>query len=267
MANNGKVTMLKFSLTSNNDNTNITSANFNFSGDIDINQTEILVNNFKNIITGLNHNEMKTETVEESIPISLTGINSIPINEPVNETVDENEDTENEDNDISSMVYPIRGTTIFLNNVEIYTSFILKAWNTYSSVVVKSSNVRYIYGQELTYYRVVFPDVKENTFPLAVEGNLDLNSLYWQHSYPVCSCPAYYFKSYKKMINNQLVVGLCKHIDILLSISNIDVSKFSWNSRPDNLPLLLKNEGLYDYEWIPQDVEEILPNVQPTFNE
>ena len=236
MANNGKVTMLHFSLTSNNDNTNITSAKFNFSGDISVNQVTNLVNNFKNITNGLNHNEMKNETVEETIPVNET------------ETVNVNEDT-----DISSMVYPIRGSTIFLNNVEIYTSFILKAWNTYSSVVVKSSNVRYIYGQELTYYRVVFPDVKENTFPLAVEGNLDLNSLYWQHSYPVCSCPAYYFKSYKKMINNQLVVGLCKHIDILLSISNIDVSKFAWNSRPDNLPLLLKNEGLYEYEWVPQE--------------
>ena len=258
MANNGKVTMLHFSLTSNNDNTNITSAKFNFSGDISVNQVTNLVNNFKNITNGLNHNEMKNETVEETIPVSLTGIESIPISLtgiesiPVNETVNENEDT-----DISSMVYPIRGSRIFLNNVEIYTSFILKAWNTYSSVVVKSSNVRYIYGQELTYYRVVFPDVKENTFPLAVEGNLDLNSLYWQHSYPVCSCPAYYFKSYKKMINNQLVVGLCKHIDILLSISNIDVSKFAWNSRPDNLPLLLKNEGLYEYEWVPQETVTI----------
>jgi hypothetical protein len=240
MANNGKVTMLHFSLTSNNDNTNITSAKFNFSGDISVNQVTNLVNNFKNITNGLNHNEMKNETVEETIPVNET------------ETVNVNEDT-----DISSMVYPIRGSTIFLNNVEIYTSFILKAWNTYSSVVVKSSNVRYIYGQELTYYRVVFPDVKENTFPLAVEGNLDLNSLYWQHSYPVCSCPAYYFKSYKKIINNQLVVGLCKHIDILLSISNIDVSKFAWNSRPDNLPLLLKNEGLYEYEWVPQETVTI----------
>ena len=240
MANNGKVTMLHFSLTSNNDNTNITSAKFNFSGDISVNQVTNLVNNFKNITNGLNHNEMKNETVEETIPVNET------------ETVNVNEYT-----DISSMVYPIRGSTIFLNNVEIYTSFILKAWNTYSSVVVKSSNVRYIYGQELTYYRVVFPDVKENTFPLAVEGNLDLNSLYWQHSYPVCSCPAYYFKSYKKIINNQLVVGLCKHIDILLSISNIDVSKFAWNSRPDNLPLLLKNEGLYEYEWVPQETVTI----------
>jgi hypothetical protein len=154
-------------------------------------------------------------------------------------------------NNLSHMLYPIRGLPVLLDRIVNYKYNILKAWKTYSSVLVSSSGVRNMYRHQLTNYRVVFHEVKENTFPLSLQSDVSNNPLFRLHSYPVCSCPSYYFKNYRRYINNRLFTGLCKHIELLLQEINIDISKITWENRPDNLPLLLKNEGLDEYRWIP----------------
>jgi hypothetical protein len=286
MANNGKVTSLAFVLTTENGSKNITTAEFNFSGDISVNQAAKLVDHFKGLASGINDNETKNVPVSNNIPDTI----GIPVSNNVTEMKNEETDSDDElhevisdeetDSDdelhevisddeglnmrgrhLSHMLYPIRGIPILLDNVRNYKSHILKAWKTYSSVLVKSSEIRNMYGHQLTHYRVVFPALKVDTFPFSFQENMGINSLLHVHSYPVCSCPAYHFKSYRRHFNNRLVTGLCKHIELLLQEINIDISKITWENRPDNLPLLLKNEGLNEYKWIPQPV--IQPVIQP----
>jgi hypothetical protein len=273
MTTNGKVTSLTFLLTTETGSKNITKAEFNFSGEISVGQAAKLVNNFKDLTFSLSENE--TKNVSETINVPITNNfpemkNNSGLEEKKNveeETDSDDEmpelDSDNEnfhsgDRNISNMLYPIRGIPILLNNVGHYRSNILNAWKTYSSVVVTSSEVRDIYGHQLTHYRVVFPAEKRNTFPLSYQCNK--SSLFRMHSYPVCSCPAYYFN------NNRLLTGMCKHIYSLLLAIGIDISKITWENRPHNLPLLLKNEGLDEYKWIPQP-PVILQNVQQNIEE
>ena len=103
------------------------------------------------------------------------------------------------------------------NNIKYNENTIKDAWNTYSSIKIECSQPINIHGHCLTHHRIVFPTAG-NEFPLV--ANISSNT----YSYPICSCPSYYFKSYETQINGIITKGLCKHIHEILNTINIDVN-------------------------------------------
>ena len=124
---------------------------------------------------------------------------------------------------------------------------VIIAWRTFSSIMIEMSASRYQCANSLRfhylYYRIVFPDSNID-FPEISLLNRELPELLQGHSYPVCSCPAYYYN------NNNRINGSCKHIDEALKSLNIESNTINWSNRPEYLPYLLKNIGLNEYEWV-----------------
>jgi hypothetical protein len=115
---------------------------------------------------------------------------------------------------ISEMKYPSRGT-IFLKNIDY--SIVFNAIRTFSSLNIIDNCKK---------YRIVFPAGGFKFPELSNKTYMGRG-----HSYPVCSC------SYGKL-------GLCKHLKAIgMNKYNID-----WNNYPDNLQLLLKKEGLVEFQ-------------------
>ena len=150
MANNGKVTSLAFVLTTENGSKNITTAEFNFSGDISVNQAAKLVDHFKGLASGINDNETKNVPVSNNIPDTIgipvsnnvpemkneSGLEETDSDDELHEVISDDEGLNMRGRHLSHMLYPIRGIPILLDNVRNYKSHILKAWKTYSSVLV-----------------------------------------------------------------------------------------------------------------------------------
>ena len=140
-----------------------------------------------------------------------------------------------------------------LNNLRYNGDVVNQAWRTFSSVMIESSQPRNMYGRRLTLYRVIFPPSGFAYEQLSLMNTAeDIPQVFQGHGYPVCSCPSYHFKSYKITVNGNRVPGLCKHIDEALSAANIDATAINWLNRPDDLPHMLRTEGITEYQWVPE---------------
>ena len=263
MAEQGKVTTLNFSLTSEIDSEKkqCTCAHFNLNGNLNVNETKSLVDKFKFIAskihsdnrTPVNFNISEIENNNDPDPILLNDENVGDENvndeneQPLNH---ENVDNENMDNvDISRMKYPVRGYVILLNeignnlNIRHALDDIRNAWQTFSSILVKGSNP--------SPYRVVFPAIGR-MFPNITYNVHVAPDVFHGHSYPVCSCPSYHYKSYKISYNGVERIGTCKHINAVLTAIDVNINVINWLNRPDNFPYILHTEGLNEYAWVPQ---------------
>jgi len=149
------------------------------------------------------------------------------------------------------MLYPVRAT-MKLSRTTSYRNAILEAWNTFSSVRVEGSQQRTGNSEITNYYRIVFPNIITHGLPVAVPNMVTHGfPVIWQgHSYPVCSCPAYFYKSYTYTVGENQSTGFCKHIVEVLKVANIDLTQINWLSRPDNMPLTFKSIGLDEFQWI-----------------
>jgi hypothetical protein len=241
MSEESKITYLKISLTPGN-------AVFDFAGNVSVLEARSLLDDFRevtNVTNVINIPEIKEN--ENVYPINDNEIDEdIPDLEDEGGNIVENNNEQN----VSVMRYPVRGQTMSLTGIRHHSETVMHGWRTFSSIMIESSKPRVMHGHNLTHYRIVFPALSAN-YPELTVNNGGVPELFKGHSYPVCSCPSYYFRSYTISANNVRVNGLCKHIDEALASANIATDTINWTNRPDNMPYLLKTEGLNEYQWIP----------------
>ena len=245
----GKVTGLTFSLTS--DKTSGTKAYFNLKGNINIDDAKNMIGDFQKIVMEFDKVETKPEMKHEMEEVEDGNNQFIEEVEEVENNNDQFiEDENNPEPNQSVMRYPVRGT-MTLGNMTSNRNAILQAWNTFSSIKVKSSQQRSVNNQLVNYYRVVFPETK-NGFPGVIMNDLNANIplILQGHSYPVCSCPAYHYKSYEFLSQGTHIRKICKHVVEALLVANIPFESINWENRPDELPELLQNEELDEYQWM-----------------
>jgi hypothetical protein len=242
MSEESKLTNLKIILTPEN-------VVFNFSGNVSVSEARSLLDIFRDLINVTNVINLPEIKENENVyPINDDELdyNDIPDLENEDGNIVENNNEQN----VSIMRYPVRGQTMSLNGIRHHGETVMHGLRTFSSIMIKSSEPRVMYGNNLTHYRIVFPALSDN-YPELTVNNGTIPRLFQGHSYPVCSCPSYYFRSYTISANNVGVNGLCKHIDEALASANIATDTINWTNRPDNMPYLLKTEGLNEYQWIP----------------
>jgi hypothetical protein len=204
---------------------------FEFSGNVSVSQLRSILNKFINVMNISNIiklPEIKDNDFDDVIPDleHLPIVNPIEnhIENPIENPIENHIENPIENQNISSIIYPVRECPNL-------------GWATFSSIVIESLNRISIC------YRIVFPAASVK-FPEITVNNGVLPVVFQGHSYPVCSCPSYYFN------NRQNSIGKCKHIDEALDAVDIQWALINWSNRPDNLPYLLKEEGLIEYQWI-----------------
>lgn len=256
MSNEGKVTNLTFSLRSGKDHENklCTKAEFDFKGNISVEEATTLVSNFRDVVTEFEENANDAPMSSNSSESSESNGNSEHNGDELPDLIEEDDETEEEkeEENPSVMRYPVRGNAMSLNNLRYNGDTIKNAWRTFSSIMVESSQPRHMYGHRLTHYRIVFPPAGFTFNQLSlINSTGNVPDIFQGHGYPVCSCPSYNYKSYKITINGIRVPGLCKHIDEALASANIDATAINWLNRPDDLAYRFKND-LNEYQWVPQ---------------
>ena len=256
MSEESKITNLKITLTPGN-------AVFYFAGNVSVLEARSLLDNFRDmskasIALPPRASDVTNVTNVMNLPEIKENENVYPINDDeLDEDIPDLEDEggniveNNNEQNVSIMRYPVRGQTMSLNGIRHHGETVMHGWRTFSSIMIESSEPRVMYGHSLTHYRIVFPALSAN-YPELTVNNGGMPGLFQGHSYPVCSCPSYYFRSYTISANNVRVNGLCKHIDEALASANIATDTINWTNRPDNMPYLLKTEGLNEYQWVPE---------------
>ena len=239
MSEVNKITNLKIILTPGN-------SIIHFTGNVSVVEARSLLDKFKDITNFTN--VMNTREIKENNDVKIAeNIDNNAENINNNEIKDEIIDLEDNDDFVFSR-YQIIGQPMPLNNIDVIT--VTNSWRTFSSILIESSQPRVPYRNKLS-YRILFPYINNTNFPEISVNNGVLSELFEGHSYPVCSCPSYYYRSYTIQYNNIRLNGLCKHIDDALKSLNIETKNINWLNRPDNLPYLLKTEGLNEYQWLP----------------
>ena len=267
MNNKGKVTSLSFSMSSgeNEDKKHFSKKYFNFKGNISFNEAKTLVNNFKEIVSKLEENIPMNEINDDETITStsaseedeLPELHNLP--DPISDdniivqrTEPNEQEPEQKENEVLNTRYPVHGNAMSLSHIGYNKNVIQTAWDNHASVLIESFAPKNMNGHRLSYYRVVFPPAG-GPFQQLTCTTEDIPVFLQNHGYPVCSCPAYYFKSYKFSQNYGylVVTGMCKHIGEALGALGINASLINWQVRPNELPLILKEEGVEEYQWIP----------------
>lgn len=227
MSNEEKVTGLTFSISSgvNEENRYFSNSNFNFSGNMSIDNAEKLVNNFKDIFSEHDNKYTDNDNKSENESKNLHEIKEDSLLESSEEL---------EDN------YPIFGNAMSFYYIRHVKEIIKSAWDRYGSLLIEPQ-------QTNSYYRVVFPTASVQEMSL----NENSDVIYLNRGFPICSCPSYYYKSYKYRYNHEDCVGSCKHIDEILRTIGTDTGNINWSLRKDYLPFLMKQKGLEEYQWVP----------------
>ena len=256
----GSITGLTFSLSS--DEKNKTKAYFNLKGRLSVDETKNMISDFQKVVTefdiatemkevsennrGINENQSEINRDQDEMDDYVDSVDPVELQDEDNSSDDEKYPEPNQ----SVMLYPVRAT-ITPGGITSQRNAILQSWNTFSSIKITCSQPRYVNRVELFHYRIVFPVIKPG-FPgiIMKDLNMDIPLFFQRHSYPVCSCPSYHYKSYNDIVNGEGVSKCCKHITGVLAVANFPFELINWENRPDNLPLLLKNEGLDEYQWI-----------------
>ena len=245
MSNGTNVTGLTFSMSSgkNKDDKPFLRTHFDFKGNISLDEATDLIKEVKRVISETSHiNQIRdepsseNEASEDESSSSDDDLMSLP------ELVDSN------NNDIH---YPIQGNAMPLNHIQDNPDVIKRAFENNGSILVKPSSPINRNGYLLNFYRIIFPSAsfpfKKMTFTTE-----NVPVIFQNYGYPICSCPAYYFKSYKhrQSGNNSLSTGMCKHIHEALTAIGLNSSIINWNERPDVLPFLMKQDGILEYQWV-----------------
>lgn len=215
---------------------------FEFSGKVSVFEMESILDKFINLMNisnamnipeikdNDNDNDLDNNNSDDDIP----DLEDLPIYNPI------------ENQNISSIIYPVRGQIMSMeDNLDNSRETVLSGWRTFSSIMIKSFNQIALNENNPLHYRIVFPAVSVK-FPEISAHTVVLPVEFKGHSYPVCSCPSYYFNNRRLVSDN----GICKHIKEVLLSANIQWNIINWSNRPDNLPYLLKEEGLIEYQWI-----------------
>jgi len=241
MSNEEKITGLTFTISSgvNEENRYFSNSNFNFSGNMSIDNAEKLVRNFKDIFSEHENKYTDNDNKSENESKNLHEIKEDSLLESSEDLEDNN--------------YPIFGNVMSFNYIKHSKEIIKSAWDRYGSVLIESQKPIKCGNKTISYYRVVFPTSSVQEMSL----NEDSNVIYLDRGFPICSCPSYYYKSYKysKYESDPYVnvscVGMCKHIDEILHTLGVDIEDINWSLRKDYLPFLMKQKGLEEYQWIP----------------
>jgi hypothetical protein len=236
---------------------------FEFSGKVSVFQIKSILDKFTNIMNisnAMNLPELKDNDND-------LDVNDLDDNNLDDNGLDDNNSNNNNSDDdipdlvdlpisnhienqnISSIIYPVRGEIMYMDNLENSRETVLNGWRTFSSIMIKSSNQIPLNVNNPLHYRVVFPSVSVK-FPEISVQSVVLPVEFQGHSYPVCSCPSYYFNNRIFVSSTRVHNGLCKHIKEALASAQIQWDIINWSNRPDNLPYLLKEEGLIEYQWI-----------------
>jgi len=211
---------------------------FEFTGKVSVFQIKSILNNFINVINisnAMNLPEIKDNDLDDN-DLNHNNSNNNNSGDDIPDLEDLPISNSTENQNISNIIYPVRGQIMSMDNLENSKETLLNGWRTFSSILIKSSN-------QNSPYRIVFPVVSVK-FPEISVYTVELPVEFQGHSYPVCSCPSYYFN------NHNFTNGMCKHIKEVLVSANIQCNLINWSNRPDNLPYLLKEEGLIEYQWI-----------------
>lgn len=235
MNNKEEVTGVTFSISSgvNEENRYFSNSNFNFSGNMSIDNAENLVRNFKDIFSEHENKYTNNDNKSENESKNLHEINEDSLLESNEELEDNN--------------YHIVGNVMSFNYIKHSKENIKSAWDRYGSVLIESQKPIKCGNKIISYYRVVFPTSSVQEMCLNEESDV----IYLDRGFPICSCPSYYYKSYKYRYNNEDYVGTCKHIDEILHTLGADTENINWYLRKDYLPFLMKQKGLEEYQWIP----------------
>jgi hypothetical protein len=268
MNNQGKVTGLKFSVYSGEDaeQKHYTRAQFDFQGNITVGEAKTLVTNFKEVVSEFEENtSMPLDGEETDTDTSSDEALGEPVhmqNPVANDNIIIRRDypDEQKENEVPNTDYPVHGNAMSLNYIRHNQDVLQSAWDNHASVLIECSAPRNMYGHRLSYYKVVFPPAGGQFRQLACVTE-DVPVVLQNHGYPVCSCPAYHFKSYKfwQGYNDPAITGMCKHVSEVLSSIGINASTINWQVRPDELPFVLKQEGVEEYQWVPNPPQ---PSVQ-----
>lgn len=268
MNNEGKVTGLKFSVYSGKDpeQKHYTKAQFDFQGNITVGEAKTLVTNFKEVLSEFEENtsmyldgeETDTDTSSDEELVEPVHMQNPVANDNI--IIRRDYPDEQKENEVPNTDYPVHGNAMSLNYIRHNRDVLQSAWDNHASVLIECSTPRNIYGHRLSYYKVVFPPAGGQFRQLACVTE-DVPVVLQNHGYPVCSCPAYHFKSYKfwQGYNDTSITGMCKHVSEVLSSIGINASIINWQVRPDELPFVLKQEGVEEYQWVPNSPQ---PSVQ-----
>jgi hypothetical protein len=146
------------------------------------------------------------------------------INE-INEELPELESESSESKVLCEAFYDMGNDNYLLNG----NNLIKKAWFNFTSVKVTGSDLEGNRNGKI--YTIYFPCVS-NSYPLMElvnEQKKTIENLVKNHSYPVCNCPSYHYRSYQTL-------GACKHIYAVLCYVHIDLfHAINWSNRPNNL--------------------------------
>lgn len=246
MSNPGKITSLKFSILSDKrtDIITNTTTNFEFAGSISIEDARNLINNFKEVYSDVNNLNQNIHSITDEhkinySPDSSSDDENIPITELASSRV-------NSENNGYQLTNTVIGNYILNNNIRNEHDTMCEAWNSFTSFLIEPSRPITIHGKRIRFYKIYFPKVSHLFSQIKfLAPQLPIQLI--NHGYPVCSCPAYYYKSYYHNNKN----GACKHIIEALSTLQLNFYNIDWNNRPNNLPSIMKENGIEHYEWVP----------------
>lgn len=204
-------------------------ATFRFSGDISLEQANTLVDNFRTV----------SETLStQAAPVALVANRVAPVVEnkvPVTRVAPV-------ENKVQVTPVNIRPPEVkFVNQRPIS---VMQLHNYKELLVTNIRNFLQLTVQGSTNnYKVMFPRIRDGFPAISMRNNRSLPPLLMGNSYPVCSCPSYYYKGYRQG------KGGCKHIHGIFEVAGIDFTHINWDTRPDDLPVLLYNEGHQEYRY------------------
>lgn len=214
-----------------------------FTGDVEPEKLSILINQSSDLMTTISRMNSRSFDQEppnysqavESENVSTANSDIFEPIEPIEpiEPEEKKQEIKVRENDIHNAEEEVvvQGAGVFI--IAPYHDTILKAWHRCTGVDVKGRTKK---------YRVVFPSVQDSTpfGPIYLYDSKMADSL---HSWPICSCESYYYRT----------IYCCRHIRALLDIIKPRFyDQIDWSRKPNNLPAIMRDYGVERFQWIPK---------------